>query len=320
MKSSLVITVFNEEKTVGSLLRSLANQTIEPDEIIFVDGGSADNTVVKIKKSKLKNQNYKSKIKIYVKPGLSIAAGRNFGIKKAKNKIIAMTDAGCVAHQDWLEKITKPFKDPLLGMVAGFYRMTGRTAFQQAVAPYLGTLPEKLDPASFLPSARSMAFRKNVWEKVGGFKEKLERAGEDTLFNYQAKKAGAKFVTAADALVDWEMPKTLGEAVKKFSIYAKGDAQAGIWWHPSQRAFTHNLKIAAIYLRYLVGSLFLLAGFYQPTFWRVLFLGFSGYLIWIILKNFKYLREKRAFVWLPILQVVSDLAVMAGFASGVVIK
>jgi glycosyltransferase involved in cell wall biosynthesis len=316
MKVSLVITVFNEEKTIERLIRSLERQTRALDEIIFVDGGSKDKTVQLIKAEAKKNK----KIKPFIKKGATIAQGRNLGLKKAKNEIIAMTDAGCIAHQDWLEKIIQPFKDPLVGIAAGFYQMTGKTAFQQAVAPYLGILPEELNPVSFLPSARSMAFRKNVWEKVGGFKEKLARAGEDTLFNYQAIKAGVKFVTVADALVDWEMPKTLGEAAKKFFTYAKGDAQAGIWWHPNQRFSTHNLKILAIYGRYWLGLLLLVAGFFQPIFWWLLGLSLIGYSLWAVVKNGRYLRNKKAFLWLPIFQIVSDLAVMAGFASGVVIK
>lgn len=316
MKTSLVITVFNEEKTIKRLLKSLKNQTLEPDEIIFVDGGSVDKTVQLIKVEAKKDK----KIKLIVKKGTTIAQGRNAGIKASRNEIIALTDAGCVAHQDWLEKITQPFKDSSADVVSGFYRMTGKTSLQQAIAPCLGILPEKFDPKNFLPSARSIAFRKEIWEKVGGFNEKLERAGEDTLFNYQAKKLGAKFAFASDALVDWEVPKTLSGAMKKFYFYAKGDGQAGIWWHPTQRLSTHNLKISAIYGRYFLGLGFLLAGFFNQIFWLVLPLGFLTYLFWAVFKNSRYVSQKKALLWLPALQIASDLAVMAGFASGVVIK
>ncbi len=315
-KISIVVTVLDEEKTIGGLLRSLERQTQSPDEIIFVDGGSKDNTVQLIKAAAKENK----KIKLIIKKGATIAQGRNLGIEKAKNEIIAMTDAGCVAHKTWLKKIVEPFKDQSVGIVAGFYRMTGESHFQQALVPYLGIPPEKLDLHGFLPSARSIAFRKEVWQKVGGFNEKLERTGEDTLFNYQAKKLGVKLVTVPEALVDWEMPETIWGAVKKFYFYAKGDAQAGIWWHPNQRFFTHNLKILAIYGRYCLGLAFLVAGFSQPIFWWLLVFSLVGYLFWAVLKNFRYLRIKRAFFWLPFFQIISDLAVMAGYAAGIVLK
>lgn len=312
MKISFVTTVFNEEKTIDEFLKSLAARTKKPDEIIIVDGGSKDKTVEKIKKFK----NLAPNPKIINAPCTTIAQGRNRGIKKAKGEIIAMSDAGCKLHPDWLEKIAKPFSDPKIGLVAGFYRMTGETVFQKCLAPYLGILPERLDLENFLPSARSMAFRKKVWEEIRGFNEKLERAGEDTLFNYQAKKLGVGFFTASKALVDWEVPATWQEAVRKFYNYAKGDGQAGIWWHPSQRISTHNLKISAIYARYLLGLVFLILGFCSLVFWKFLVIGFILYLFLAVLKNYNYVKNPQALWVLPAIQIVSDLAVMAGFLAG----
>lgn len=314
MKISFVTTIFNEEKTIETFLKSLEAQTKKPDEIIIVDGGSADNTVVKI--NKWRRENGKLKIKLLVKKGTTIAQGRNRGIKTAKGEIIAMSDAGCVIHPEWLEKITKPFADEKIGLVAGFYRMTGKSVFQKCLACYLGILPEKLDPENFMPSARSMAFRKKVWERIGGFNEELDRGGEDTLFNYQAKKLGVKFFTAKDALVSWEVPSSWGEAIRKFHGYAKGDGQAGIWWHPSQRISTHNLKISAIYARYLLGLVFLILGLFFPPFWVALAVLIALYLFWSIVKNYNNVKVWQATFILPAIQIVSDLAVMAGFLAG----
>ena len=44
MGISVCITVKDEEKTVGDLLSSLLDQTLKPDEIVVVDGGSIDKT------------------------------------------------------------------------------------------------------------------------------------------------------------------------------------------------------------------------------------------------------------------------------------
>lgn len=315
MKSSLVITVFNEEKTIERLLESLSKQTKMPEEIIFVDGGSTDKTVEIISNWKLVISNLKTKIS--VREGATIAQGRNFGIKQAVGEIIAMTDAGCWVHPDWFEKIMAPFEDKKVDIAAGFYKMTGETIFQKCLACYLGVLPEKLNPANFMPSARSMAFRKEIWKKVGGFNENLERCGEDTLFNYQAKQLGAKFLTVKEALVDWEMPKTWKEAIKKFYFYAKGDGQAGIWWDKNKKLKTHNLKLISIYLRYLLGLGLLVLGALRGL--EVLG-GLGGlivvYLFWAVGKNYRFVKSWQAVFILPALQIVSDLAVMAGFLVG----
>src|SRR5438046_2136759 len=103
--------------------------------------------------------------------------------------------------------------------------MTGSSPLQKAVAPFLGITPQRYDNKNFLPSARSMAFLKGVWEELGGFSESLERAGEDTLFNLKAVKAGIEIIRVNNAIVYWEVPKTLQENLKKFFVYAKGDVQ-----------------------------------------------------------------------------------------------
>ena len=303
MKTSLIITVFNEEKTIERLLESLNKQTKKPEEIIIVDGGSTDATASVISNFQFPISNKKTKIKFLKKPGATIAQGRNEGIKEAKGEIIAMTDAGCWVHIDWFEKIMAPFENKKIDIVAGFYKMTGETIFQKCLACYLGILPEKLNSSNFMPSARSIAFRKEIWKKVGGFNEKLERAGEDTLFNYQAKQLGAKFLTVKDALVDWEMPKTWKEAIKKFYFYAKGDGQISIK--------THNLKIISIYLRYFLGLGLLALGE----------LGMLGglivvYLFWAVWKNYRYVKSQQSVLILPVMQIVSDFCVMTGFLIG----
>ena len=301
MKTSLIITVFNEEKTIERLLESLSKQTKKPEEIIFVDGGSTDDTVVKIEKWRMENGELD--IKIMVKKNATIAQGRNRGIEEAEGEIIAMTDAGCWVHPDWFEKIMAPFEDKKVDIVAGFYRMTGETVFQKCLACYLGVLPEKLNPSNFMPSARSIAFKKEIWQRIGGFNEKLERAGEDTLFNYQAEQLGAKFLTVKEALVDWEMPQTWKEAIKKFYFYAKGDGQINIK--------IHNLKIISIYLRYLLGlGILALGGL------RVLGGLIVVYLLWAIWKNYRYVKSQQSLLILPVMQIVSDFCVMAGFSRG----
>ncbi|MDZ4229371.1 MAG: glycosyltransferase, partial [Patescibacteria group bacterium] len=111
MKVSVVITVKNEADTIESLLQSLRAQTKKPDEIIVVDAGSTDDTSKIVKR-------YSITYRVCDR-GTNRAKGRNFGIRASRNKIIAVTDAGCRADQHWLERLTKPFKDKQVLSVAG---------------------------------------------------------------------------------------------------------------------------------------------------------------------------------------------------------
>ena len=128
MNISICLTVLNEEKDIEKLLKALITQSTKPDEIVIVDAKSKDKTVDKIRKFQNKHKN----IKLLIKRS-STAEGRNLAVKIASNEIIVFTDAGCTPHKDWLKKITKPFKDKKVGLVAGFYTMPARTSLQAAV-------------------------------------------------------------------------------------------------------------------------------------------------------------------------------------------
>ena len=215
-----------------------------------------------------------------------------------------------------MKKITKPFENREVDFVAGFYHMTGDSSLQKAVAPLHGVPPERFDVNKFLPSARSMAFTKKVWQEVGGFNEKLERAGEDTLFNYKVLQKGFMMVRVKSAIVYWEVPKIFKESMQKFYIYAKGDAQAGIWWNPAQRLATHNLKILTIFIRYLIGLLFLILSFRYNSLSAYLLVSLAVYLFFSIYKMRDVVKDWRSRAWLPIIQICSDVVVMGGFISG----
>ena len=315
MKVSVVTTVYNEEKTITALLESLLSQTRRPDEIVIVDGGSTDQTSFIIRD--FKNTHKQIKIRFFIRK-TSIAAGRNFAVRKARHKIIAQIDGGCVAQEEWLEKITEPFSDPEVGLVAGFYEMRGDSSFQEAIAAFHGIHPMRFDPRVFMPSGRSVSFRKEVWKQVGGYSEYLERAGEDTLFNYRVLKAGVRIARVKDAIVYWDLPNTFFESLKKFYRYAKGDAMASIWWHPAQGIATHNIKISLIFLRYMAWLSFLVLSTTTTIFLCFLIITFIFYSFWSIWKTRDVVYGLYAKLWVPLIQISSDITILLGFASGLV--
>jgi len=317
MKVSVCLTVYNEEKSIGNLLHFLLAQTKKAEEIVIVDGGSTDRTVEIIRHWQKKDK----RIKLISEKG-NVAHGRNTAVELAENNIIAMTDAGCIPETDWLEKITQPLKFKHVGMVAGFYSMPHSNPMQEAMNVYLGVPQERFDTNNFMPSTRSVAFRKEVWEEVGGFSEKLDKAGEDTLFFYQVVKTGTRIMRVKEALVSWEetAKMTFGDSINKFRQYAKGDAQSGIWWHPAKRGTTHNIKISAIFARYLLGLVLIISSLFKPTLFTIILVLITLYLFWSIWKWRDVIKNWQARLWLPVIQLSSDFAVMVGFIEGLASK
>ncbi len=316
MNTSVCITVLNEEGSIGKLLDSLLVQTKRASEIIIVDGGSSDKTLEII-------NHYQKKVSYIklLKEKCTRARGRNLGVEIARNEIIAITDAGCVAHLNWLDEITEPFKighppgdlaatlreSSGVDIVAGFYRMVGKSSFQKAAAVFLGITPDKFDN-SFLPSTRSMAFRKSVWEKLGGFPEEMENSAEDTYFNYRALKFGVKYICVKSAVVEWGMPESMAEFGRKICDYAKWDAKTKIFIYPQKGLTSHNVKAVFVLLRYLIGGFLFISGFYRPLIHLALLVLITLYFLY---------AYRKAKLWGIPLQIISDFAVMLGFLYGI---
>lgn len=322
MNISICITTLNEEGTIGSLLDSLLAQSKKPDEIVIVDGGSKDKTVEIIRHYQKKD----GRIKLLIEKS-SRAKGRNLGVEIAKGEVVAMTDAGCVADKDWIKNITEPFKmnqnaDPQhqkfgvgVNVVAGFYKMTGDSRLQKAESVFLGVTPRRFD-VKFLPSTRSIAFRKSVWEKIGGFPERLPGTAEDTIFNLNLIKSEAKFSRMKNAVVEWGMPQDLEAFYFKIFNYAKGDAKSKILFFPGKGLTSHNIKALFVVFRYLIGILLLILSFWSPLVPYLLICVFA-YLIYSFRKVFIEFGDWKVALWGPVLQITSDIAVMVGFLSGI---
>ena len=109
MKISFITTFLNEEETILRFLESLLSQTLMPDEVILVDGGSTDNTLPLVKKYIAKKKGKTAIVLLSLKGNRAV--GRNAAIKKASGDIIACSDAGNILDALWLEEICKPFKN-----------------------------------------------------------------------------------------------------------------------------------------------------------------------------------------------------------------
>ncbi|MDD5133666.1 MAG: glycosyltransferase family 2 protein [Candidatus Nanoarchaeia archaeon] len=103
MKVSIVLPVYNNEKTLRECLNGIRSQTYKDYEIMAIDGGSTDNTL-KIAKE--------FKCKILKNPFRIEERARVQGIKESKGEILCFIDAdNFILDKDWIKKMLEPFKD-----------------------------------------------------------------------------------------------------------------------------------------------------------------------------------------------------------------
>ncbi len=285
MKVSFITTILNEEKTIIDLLDSLQQQTQKPDEIIIIDAGSIDKTTKLIKSHSLKTR-------LITKKDFNPSKARNYAVKQAKHSILALSDAGCRLDKYWLKRITQPFKNKQVDAVAGFYLPDAKTVFQKCLAPFVVVMPDKLDKKTFLPSSRSIAFRRSAWEKAGQYPEHL-RYCDDLVFAKNLKQK-TKLIVKPQAIVYWYQADNLIQFFKQIKNYASGDVQAK--YQP------HLKKILTTFGRYLI--------------FISLPIIFPFYLLWPIIKHFRYVNHPLAIIYLPILQITADIGIMLGSLYG----
>lgn len=219
-------TVLDEADSLGEWWTSIAGQTLPPDEVVVVDGGSRDGTPELLRELAARAP---FPVRVEVREGWNIARGRNEAVRLAAHGIIAVTDAGCVLAPDWLERITAPLRgDAGIDLVAGFYQPLTRNRFEELSACATLPLPWEVREKRFMPSSRSLAFRRRVWEVAGGYPVWLE-IGEDMYFNHAWKRAGVAYRLEKGALVYWRMRGGLRALLRQYYRYARGDGEAGMY-------------------------------------------------------------------------------------------
>lgn len=115
-KISVIVPVYNGEKTLAECLDSILKQKHTEFELIIVNNHSTDSTLKIIEKYEEKD----SRVRTVFEEKLSLGAARNKGINSAKYNILAMTDCDCIVPTDWLEKLLEILEKENENVVIGF--------------------------------------------------------------------------------------------------------------------------------------------------------------------------------------------------------
>jgi glycosyltransferase involved in cell wall biosynthesis len=314
MKVSVIATVLNEGPAIERLLDSLATQTRVPDEVVIADGGSTDGTL-----EFLADWAGSGRLPLVVleAPGANISAGRNVAISAASGVVMATTDAGVRLEPGWLEALVAPFEEEgeqsAVFTVAGWFVADPQTSFEAAMGATVLPHLKDIDPETFLPSSRSVAFRKAAWERVAGYPEWLDFC-EDLIFDFRLRDLYGPFSFAPEAKVHFRPRGSLRAFFKQYYQYARGDGKADLW----------RKRHAIRYLTYLVAGpvLLLLALFHSPWWWLALLAGAAAYTatpyrrLGPMLELFGLVGQLKAVLLVPIIRVVGDVAKMIGYPVG----
>lgn len=211
MTVSLCIISYNEENAIGELLNMVKSQTYphHKTEVVLVDGCSEDNTKQILFDFAEKNKNDYINIKVLENQERSQASNWNKAICNAVGDIIIRVDAHAEIPQDFIEQNVKliksgeyicggarpnkinnptPFKEMLF--------LAESSMFGSSIAGYRRENTEK---KKYVSSLFHGAYRREVFENVGGFNEDLGRT-EDNELHYRIRQAGYQICQGSDII------------------------------------------------------------------------------------------------------------------------
>lgn len=201
MKYSIIIPVYNRPDEIRELLESLVKQTCKNFEVVIVEDGSTVkcDSVVDCFREQLEV------IYIYKEnEGRSIA--RNVGIEASGGEWLVFFDSDCVIPERYFEVLTQALEKNPIDCYGGpdaahdSFSDTQK-AINFAMTSFLttgGIRGGKIQLEKFVPRTFNTGFRREVYNKVGGFREMFS---EDIDMSTRIKNAGFKISLIREASV-----------------------------------------------------------------------------------------------------------------------
>lgn len=221
MNVSVILCTYNRYHSLAKALESVAVSQLADSvswEVLVVDNNSNDGTRNVAEEF---CRRYPERFRYMFEPQQGKSYALNTGIREARGQILAFMDDDVVVDANWLRNLTSVFQDGQWAGVGGrilpehtftpptWLSFEGKYALAPLAIFDLGSIPEELAEAPF---GTNMAFRKEVFEKVGGFRTDLgprpgsETRSEDMEFGYRVLGAGERLWYEPSAIVYHSIP------------------------------------------------------------------------------------------------------------------
>lgn len=219
---SVIVAFYNRRDEVSICLESIMAQELPTGagiEIVAVDNGSTDGT---------RQLLTEYPVRIVDCSVRGPAAARNAGVRAARAPIVAMTDSDCVTEPGWLTSLIEPFSDPEVlgagGRIDALSVDTGVALFAEKTQILnQGKLFSGVFCFPPFFATANAAYRRDIFEKVGGFDENL-RVGEDSDLTWRVLDLGGRIAYCPGAVVRHGHRETFREFFHQAIGYGIGAA------------------------------------------------------------------------------------------------
>ena len=224
MKVTFAVVAYNEEKYLPMLLKDILEQSYprEKTEILLVDSMSEDNTGKLMRDFKESYEEDYIGIQIVQNPGRIQSCGWNEALTHFTTEVLIRVDAHSHIPPEFIENNVKNLEQG--EMVSGGVRPTkteGDGAWQKTLlmaeesmfGSSVSSFRRKGERA-YVKSFFHGAYRREVFESVGGFREDLGRT-EDNELHYRIRQHGYRLCMSPDIISYQYIRPTLGKMCKQ---------------------------------------------------------------------------------------------------------
>lgn len=206
---SVVMATWQGQRYLQAQLASIVGQSRPIDELVVVDDASDDDTVQIVRGHGLARV-----VQQQVHRGLP--AGRNAGVAASVAPVIAFTDGDCIPGPDWLELGLARLESDEWEILAGGIDIpvdgTPSVAALVDAAVYLDQ--EGYIKIGFGAGA-NLWVRRGVFERVGGFNERVGMYGDEAELCQRAGRDGARLLYAPEVKVVHPARSTIRDLTRK---------------------------------------------------------------------------------------------------------
>lgn len=184
---SVIVTVFNNVRTIGEALDSVLSQTQPPGEIVVIDDGSTDG-------SGDVARSFAGSVRVLGQENRGISASRNRGVEQATGSLIASVDA----DDRWaLHKLERQ-----LELLSDGVEAVGCLVAQVPDSDWQEVVHEGHRPGQILrgPLWQTLLLRREAFERIGGFDTRY-RLAEQVDWWTRAQDASLRLVTVEEPLI-----------------------------------------------------------------------------------------------------------------------
>lgn len=198
---SVIVPVYNRRSEVSDLMQSLAGQSDKDFEAIIVEDGSTERCQDIVEK-------YTGAVdcRYYWKENEGRSIARNYGIERARGQYFIFFDSDCVIPADYFKTLKHELAQKPVDCFGGPDAASNdfndtQKAISFSMTAFLttgGIRGGKVQLEKFVPRTFNMGFSREVYKKVGGFREMFS---EDIDMSTRIRRAGFSISLIRDAFV-----------------------------------------------------------------------------------------------------------------------